>query len=202
MINQSIKKLVCYGLEKKLFTKRDEIFVTNRILEILQLDSFECETEYNSVNLEETLGELLDFAVENGLIEDSITHRDLFDTKLMNCLMPRPAQVQAEFAKRYESSPVEATDYFYKLSQDSDYIRRYRIKKDVKWVTPTEYGDLDITSDPDFPQYMILDSEDDQKINPFTEVEEKEQTMLYKIWMVFKKMVLLPKTIWNKLFGR
>lgn len=72
----------------------------------------------------------------------------------------------------------------------------------LKVLPAIAYGDLDITSDPDFPQYMILDSEDDQKINPFTEVEEKEQTMLYKIWMVFKKMVLLPKTIWNKIFGR
>ena len=74
----------------------------------------------------------MDEAVARGIIEDSIVYRDLFDTKLMNCLMPRPAQVQAEFAKRYEESPKEATDYYYKLSQDSDYIRRYRVKKDRK----------------------------------------------------------------------
>ena len=81
------------------------------------------------INLETVLGALLDEACKRGIIEDSTVYRDLFDTKLMNCLTPRPAQVQAEFAKRYEVSPKEATDYFYKLSQDSDYIRRYRVKK-------------------------------------------------------------------------
>ena len=80
-----------------------------------------------------------------GIIPDSIVYRDLFDTKLMNCLMPRPAQVQKEFWERYEKSPEDATDYFYRLSQDSDYIRRYRIKKDRKWVVTSDYGDIDIT---------------------------------------------------------
>ena len=145
MINKSIKKLVCYGLKNGLVNKRDEIFVTNRLLEILELDSFDCDESFDDVNLEETLKELLDFAVEKGLIEDSITHRDLFDTKLMSALVPPPSVVTEKFGELYEISPKEATDYFYNLSCDSDYIRRYRIKKDVKWVTPTEYGDLDIT---------------------------------------------------------
>ena len=146
MIDKSIRKLVCYGLEKELFTERDRIFVTNRLLEILHVDSFDCEENFESVNLEETLKELLDFAVEQKLIEDDITSRDLFDTKLMSALMPRPSEVTEKFYKLYnEKSPKDATDYFYKLSCDSDYIRRYRIEKDVKWVSPTEYGDLDIT---------------------------------------------------------
>ena len=146
MIDKSIKKLVCYGLDKELFTERDRIFVTNRLLEILHIDSFDCEENFEKVNLEETLKELLDFAVEQKLIEDDITSRDLFDTKLMSALMPRPSEVTEKFYKLYnEKSPKDATDYFYKLSFDSDYIRRYRIEKDVKWVSPTEYGDLDIT---------------------------------------------------------
>lgn len=146
MIDKSIRKLVCYGLEKELFTERDRIFVTNRLLEILHIDSFDCEENFRNVNLEETLKELLDFAVEQKLIEDDITSRDLFDTKLMSALMPRPSEVTEKFYKLYnEKSPKDATDYFYKLSCDSDYIRRYRIEKDVKWVSPTEYGDLDIT---------------------------------------------------------
>lgn len=145
MIERSIKKLVCYGLRCELFTERDKIYVTNRILEILGLDSFECDEDFEDVNLEETLRELLDFAVESKLIEDTITHRDLFDTKLMSALMPRPSEVTDKFYELYEKSPKEATDYFYKLSCDSDYIRRYRIAKDIKWITPTEYGDLDIT---------------------------------------------------------
>ena len=137
MIDKSIKKLVCYGLEKNLFTKRDTAFVTNRILEILNLDSFECEETFSNINLEETLKELLDFAADKNLIEDTITHRDLFDTKLMAALMPRPSEVTAKFEELYKNSAKQATDYFYNLSCDSDYIRRYRIKKDVKWVTST-----------------------------------------------------------------
>ena len=145
MIDRSIKKLVSYGLQKNLLDKRDEIFVTNRILEILELDEFSCEEEFYNVNLEETLNELLNFAVEKGLIEDSVTHRDLFDTKLMSALLPRPSEVTNKFNELYKISPKTATDYCYNLSCDSDYIRRYRIEKDIKWKTATEYGDIDIT---------------------------------------------------------
>ena len=145
MIDVSVRKLICYGLEKGLFEKRDEIYITNKVLEILQLDGIECEEFFSDVDLEETLKELLDYAADKGIIEDSITYRDLFDTRLMGALMPRPSTVTDEFYKHYENSPKEATDYFYNLSQDSDYIRRYRIAKDVKWVTSTEYGDIDIT---------------------------------------------------------
>ena len=145
MIDKSIKKLVCYGMEKGLFTERDRIYVTNRILEILNLDEYDCEEEFTDVNLEETLKELLDFAVEKGIIEDSIVHRDLFDTKLMGAMMPRPSEVTDRFNELYNESPKAAADYFYKLSCDSDYIRRYRVEKDIKWVAATEYGDLDIT---------------------------------------------------------
>ncbi|MBR2040425.1 MAG: UDP-glucose--hexose-1-phosphate uridylyltransferase [Clostridia bacterium] len=146
MIDKSIRKLVCYGKEKNLFDLRDEIYVTNRVLEVLNLDSFDCEEDFTNIDLEETLKELLDFAVEKGLIEDDITSRDLFDTKLMGALMPRPSEVTNKFYDIYNNkSPKEATDYFYNLSCDSDYIRRYRIVKDMKWVAPTEYGDLDIT---------------------------------------------------------
>ena len=145
MIDKSIRKLVCYGLEKELFTKRDEVYVTNRLLEILGLDEYDCSEDFSDICLEETLAELLDFAVSKGLTEDSVVYRDLFDTKLMGALMPRPSEVTDKFNELYSVSPKAATDYFYKLSQDSDYIRRYRVEKDIKWVTATEYGDLDIT---------------------------------------------------------
>ena len=145
MIDKSIRKLVCYGLEKALFTKRDEVYVTNRLLEILELDEYDCSENFSDVCLEETLAELLDYAVSKGLTEDSVVYRDLFDTKLMGALMPRPSEVTDKFNELYAVSPKAATDYFYKLSQDSDYIRRYRVEKDIKWVTATEYGDLDIT---------------------------------------------------------
>ena len=145
MIDKSIRRLVCYGLEKELFTKRDEVYVTNRLLEILGLDEYDCSEDFSDVCLEKTLAELLDFAVSKGLTEDSVVYRDLFDTKLMGALMPRPSEVTDKFNELYSVSPKAATDYFYKLSQDSDYIRRYRVEKDMKWVTATEYGDLDIT---------------------------------------------------------
>ena len=145
MIDKSIRKLVCYGLEKELFTKRDEVYVTNRLLEILGLDEYDCSEDFSDVCLEKTLAELLDYAVSKGLTEDSVVYRDLFDTKLMGALMPRPSEVTDKFNELYSVSPKAATDYFYKISQDSDYIRRYRVEKDIKWVTATEYGDLDIT---------------------------------------------------------
>ena len=145
MIDKSIRKLVCYGLEKELFTKRDEVYVTNRLLEILGLDEYDCSEDFSDVCLEKTLAELLDYAAGKGLTEDSVVYRDLFDTKLMGALMPRPSEVTDKFNELYSVSPKAATDYFYKLSQDSDYIRRYRVEKDIKWVTATEYGDLDIT---------------------------------------------------------
>ncbi len=147
MVDQGIKKLVQYGLETGLITEVDRIYATNQILDVLGLDEYdEPEAVEGPVVLEEVLGELLDYACEKGILDgDSITYRDLFDTKLMNCLMPRPVEVVHTFWKHYQESPVKATDYFYKLSQDSDYIRRYRVCKDIKWLAESKYGQLDIT---------------------------------------------------------
>ena len=153
MIDEQVRKLVCYGLEKGLFTERDEIYVTNRILEILQLDEYNCDTVFSDVDLEETLKALLDYAAEKGLTENDITHRDLFDTKLMGALMPRPSEVTNKFKELYAISPKAATDYFYTLSRDSDYIRRYRVAKDIKWLTATPYGELEITINLSKPEY-------------------------------------------------
>ena len=146
MVFESIKKLVTYGLENELIQPSDKVYTTNRLLEILGLDEYEEPAEsFANVDLESTLGELLDFACEKGLCENSVVYRDLFDTKLMGALTPRPSEVELEFFSHYRRSPKEATDFFYKFSQDTDYIRRYRIKKDVRWLAPTEYGELDVT---------------------------------------------------------
>ena len=147
MVYDAIKGLVEYGRNTGLLKEEDEIYARNQILEVLKLDEYEePEGPVENSDLEKILKELLDYACEKGVLEsDSVVYRDLFDTKLMNCLMPRPSEVTAEFWKRYEESPQAATDYFYKLSQDSDYIRRYRVCKDLKWKTATRYGDLDIT---------------------------------------------------------
>lgn len=146
MVYEAVKKLVTYGLESGLIGDEERIYSTNLILDVLKLEDYEePQEEYEKIELQPVLEELLSYAVEKGLIEDSIVYRDLFDTRLMNCLMPRPAQVIKTFNELYSRSPKEATDYYYKLSQDSDYIRRYRVCRDIKWVTKTEYGDIDIT---------------------------------------------------------
>ena len=146
MICSSIKKIVEYGCRKGFYEEQDKIFIRNRILEALKIDEYtDNGEEYGEIDLEQTLKEILDYAVANNIIEDSIVYRDLFDTKIMGLLMPMPSLVTNKFKELYKESPKAATDYFYNLSCDSDYIRRYRIKKDVKWITPTEYGDIDIT---------------------------------------------------------
>lgn len=140
-----LRKLVCYGTEKKFFGKRDEIFITNRLLEIMHLDEADCKDDFSDVNLPEVLSALVENAVSRGLCEDNTVSRDLFDTKLMGALLPRPSEVTERFFKLYGQSPQAATDWYYNFSCDSNYIRRDRIARDVKWVTSTPYGDLDIT---------------------------------------------------------
>ena len=142
---QNIGKLVQYGIDTGLVPECERIYTTNLLLDVMKESDYEEEQITGEVDLESTLRGLLDEAVKRGIIEDTVTCRDLFDTRLMNCLMPRPAQIQKEFWDRYEKDPQEATDYFYKLSQDSDYIRRYRVKKDRKWTVESEYGTIDIT---------------------------------------------------------
>lgn len=143
---EAIKKLVQYGIDTGLTPECERIYTTNLLLELFKEDEYEdVDCDLSNIVLEDVLKDLLDEACSRGIIEDSIVYRDLFDTKMMNCLCPRPAQVQKEFNARYAISPVDATDYFYKLSCDSDYIRRYRIKKDMKWTVDTDYGTLDIT---------------------------------------------------------
>ena len=146
MISKSIKKLVNYGIETGLISRADEIYARNRILEILRVDEYkESAEKFEGAALEDILAELLAFAVEKGLIDDNITDRDLFDTKLMSALVPRPSEVINKFYSIYKTSPKQATEYYYKLSCDTDYIRRYRIAKDLKWTTDTDYGVIDIT---------------------------------------------------------
>ena len=149
MIQKNIRKLVQYGLQTGLITEADKIYTTNRLLELFHLDEPEDGEEEPGMSvdeLEEVLSAMMDYAYEQGIMtENSIVYRDLFDTKIMSMLVPRPSEVIAEFEARYGKSPEEATEYFYKLSQDTDYIRRYRIMKDQKWIAPTKYGDLDIT---------------------------------------------------------
>ena len=146
MIYESIKKIVTYALESGLIEKEDTVYMTNRVLELLSLDEYEEPAEsYTEVDLEATLKEILDFAVEKGIIAADTTSRDLFDTKLMSIFVPAPSQVIKTFNALYEESPEKATDFYYKFSGDTDYIRRYRIKRDLKWKSESDYGEIDIT---------------------------------------------------------
>ncbi|MDD5798926.1 MAG: UDP-glucose--hexose-1-phosphate uridylyltransferase [Clostridiaceae bacterium] len=144
-LSESIAALVNYGMETGLTPACEKIYTANLLLDIFHEDDYEEPSQIPSLSLEEILKELLDEAVRRELIPDSIAYRDLFDTRLMNCLLPRPAQVQADFWKQYEISPETATAFFYKFSQDSDYIRRYRVCKDQKWKISSDYGEIDIT---------------------------------------------------------
>ena len=143
-VNAYLTALVRYGLSKGLIEPCDQTYITNQLLMTMGLDSFEPE-EAPAMELEDILAGLIDDAVARGVCADNITARDLFDTKLMGVLTPLPREVRAKFAALYAEGPQKATDWYYTFSQDTDYIRRYRIKKDLRWKTETEYGALDIT---------------------------------------------------------
>lgn len=149
MIQEAIQKLTEYGIVTGLITENDRIYTQNRLLELFDLDELEntdTDVSVRTEELETILAEMLSYAHEKGILpEDDIVHRDLFDTKIMGLLTPRPSEVIDRFHALYEESPEKATNYYYKFSQDTDYIRRYRIAKDVKWTTDTAYGRLDIT---------------------------------------------------------
>ena len=145
-INKCIKELVDYAIAHKLAEEYDRAFLTNSLLSAFRLDSYkETETEKERP-LEEILRDLDDYAAQNGLIEsDSVVYRDLFDTSIMGMLIKRPSEVIKTFFDLYAESPEKATDYFYTFCRDCDYIRTYRVKKDLKWKVNSKYGEIDIT---------------------------------------------------------
>ena len=145
MIGTYIAELVQYALDKGLIQPDDQVWAANRLLDALGLDRWEAPAVTAKRPLEDILKDILDWAVKSGRIEDGVTSRDLFDTELMGRLTPRPSEVRRVFAQKYAQSPETATDWYYTFSQDTDYIRRYRIVKDMRWLAPTEYGELDIT---------------------------------------------------------
>ena len=145
MINQAIASLVQYAVNKGLIAEEDRAYSVNALLERLHLDSFEQPETLLDKPVNELLDILTDYACANGLCEDDITLRDIFDTGLMSCLTPRPSEVRRSFREKYARSPKEATDWYYAMSKATNYIRWDRIEKNMVWKAPTEYGDLDIT---------------------------------------------------------
>ena len=144
-IETYIDSLISYAMNCGLAQPEDHMVLQNRLLELLHKDDYiPCE-EPQTEDLEEILKGILDYACEKGLCDDNITARDLFDTKVMGLLTPMPREIIATFREKFARNPVEATDWYYKLSCDTDYIRRYRIAKDMRWKFQSEYGELDIT---------------------------------------------------------
>ena len=145
VIDENIKRLVQYGIDNKLIPECERIYSTNMLLEVFGKEDFsDPDVKYN-LTLDEILGNLLDAAVKLNIIEDSVTYRDLFDTKIMNCITPRPGQVISTFFEKYEKSPEEATNFYYNFSTKTNYIRKSRIEKNKNWKYQCEYGNLDIT---------------------------------------------------------
>ena len=144
-IETYIDSLVAYAMNNGLAEPVDHWVLVNRILDILQKADYEPSDEPMTEDIEEILGGILDYAVEKGLCDDNITAKDIFDTRIMGAVTPMPREIVRTFWEKYEKDPVEATDWYYKFSCDTDYIRRYRIEKDMRWKYPCEYGELDVT---------------------------------------------------------
>ena len=144
-IETYIDSLVSYAMNRGLAQPEDHQVLLNRLLDLLRLDDYTPSDEPQTEELEEILSGILAFAVERGLCQDDITSRDIFDTRIMGALTPMPREIIPAFREKYARSPREATDWYYRLSCDTDYIRRYRIAKDMRWKYPSEYGDMDIT---------------------------------------------------------
>ncbi len=144
-IETCIESLVSYAMNKELAQPEDHCVLINRILDILHMDSYVPSHEEQSEDLEEILKGILDYACEKGLCEDDITSRDIFDTRIMGALTPMPREIVKTFWEKYRVSPETATGWYYTLSTDTDYIRRYRVEKDLRWVYESDYGPIDIS---------------------------------------------------------
>ena len=144
-IETCIDSLVAYAMNTGLAEPEDHVVLTNRILDLLRLDEYTPSDELLTEDLEQILAGLLDYACEKGLCGDNITERDLFDTRIMGALTPMPREVRRTFNEKMAQNPVDATDWYYRFSCDTDYIRRYRIAKDMRWTYESKYGLLDIT---------------------------------------------------------
>lgn len=144
-IETYVDSLIAYANARKLAMPEDEWVLRNRLLDLLSIDSYEPAGEPLLNNLEQILAGLLQFACEKGLCADNITARDIFDTRIMGAITPMPREVVKTFREKYQQSSIAATDWYYRFSQDTDYIRTYRIAKDMRWIYESQYGPLDIT---------------------------------------------------------
>ncbi|MBQ8595168.1 MAG: UDP-glucose--hexose-1-phosphate uridylyltransferase [Oscillospiraceae bacterium] len=144
-IETYIDAIVSYAMNTGLAQPEDHRVLVNRLLDLLEKPDYEPSDEPQPEDIEDILAGILEYAVENGLCDDNITAKDIFDTRIMGAITPMPREIVRTFWEKYEKDPVEATDWYYKFSCDTDYIRRYRIKKDMRWKYESEYGELDVT---------------------------------------------------------
>ena len=145
-INKIIGELVRYSLEKNIIEKEDEAWAVGSLMQVFSVDSYEAKELFESRALSEILSDALDYAFEKGIINSNgVVTRDLFDTKIMGAITPRPSEVIGKFYSLYEKDPSLATDYFYALAINTNYIRADRVSRDLKWKTPSEYGDIHIS---------------------------------------------------------
>lgn len=142
----AVGALVRYAIAHGLAEEADRRYIVNALLEVLNLDDYEVVGDVSFDSLDDILDTLVDYAAEQGMLKsESVTGRDLFDTKLMGVVTPRPSEVIAKFRSLYDESPEKATDWFYDFSRATNYIRTSRVAKDIRWSVPSEYGDIDIS---------------------------------------------------------
>lgn len=160
MIYRDIQRLINYAIENGLIESEDIYVIRNQLMEVFQLTDWqETESECRDFDIDEILSPLVDYACKHKIIPNTTASRDLFDTKLMGILTPMPREVIADFRRYYSQSPISATDWYYKFSQDVNYVRKGRIAKDLKWTYESDYGTLDITinrSKPEKTQRILL----------------------------------------------
>ena len=146
MICTAVQRLIEYGIRTSLITKEDEYVVRNGLMDLLGLTDWQDIEESDEIPaIDDILEPIVDYACEQGIIPDTSSSRDLFDTRVMGLLTPMPREINAEFRRRYENDPADATDWYYRCSQDLNYVRAGRIAKDLRWEHDTDYGTLDIT---------------------------------------------------------
>lgn len=146
MIYEAVEKLMDYGIKHGLISNEDVYVIQNQLMDALKLTVFEkTGAKCSGESIDEILEPLVNYAVENQLISDTVNSRDLFDTKLMGILTPLPREINAAFRALYENSPEAATDRYYKLSKDLNYVRAGRMARDKRWKYKSEFGELDIT---------------------------------------------------------
>jgi UDPglucose--hexose-1-phosphate uridylyltransferase len=147
VIFQLVQQLINQAIDTQLMEREDEIYARNQILSLLHLADFkEVETTCSPTNeIPDLLDLIVDYACDQGIIENIFDEKEMFVSKIMNCTIARPSAVNKLFYEKYQQNPQTATEYFYELSKNSNYIQMKRIRNNIEYKVATVYGELDIT---------------------------------------------------------